>query len=332
MPDSLRTECSSYTDYEPLPDTPTVSIILTLYTESQVAYLDKMLPVLQDQSYSDIEIVILPENETVIRKSQTLVEALDDSRFVFEPLESVSGLSEARNIGAETATGDIVAFLDIDAVPSTVWAEKIAQPYVTEDVFAVGGRAVPGWETRTNRPFTVPPVFDWLVGSNHDSFAEQGELVRNTYGCNISFRRDVFLDLGGYDEALGKSHGYNLQGEEPNLGIELRKQFQTGVYYEPTAQITHFVNAEQQTLSWLSNRAYLQGVSKAVIESLHDDDGALTEEDDYLKYILFGAIPSYIKSGVLNLSPRYFAYAFLCLWYTGLVGVGFIKGQQINDN
>lgn len=330
MPDSLRTECSSYTEYEPLPDEPTISIVLTLYTDPQVAYLDKMLPVLQDQTYSDIEVVILPETESVIQKTKTLVDALDDSRFVCEPLESVSGLSEARNIGAETATGDVVAFLDIDAIPSTVWAEKIAQPYISDDVFAVGGRAVPGWETRTNRPPTVPPVFDWLVGSNHDSFAEAGELVRNTYGCNISFRRDVFLDIGGYDESLGKSHGYNLQGEEPNLGIELRNRFQTGVYYEPTAQITHFVNYEQQTLSWLSNRAYLQGVSKAVIESKHNDDEALDEEDDYLKYILFGAIPSYVTSGVLNLSPRYFGYAVLCVWYTLLVGIGFIKGTQLD--
>lgn len=325
----LRHSCSSYTEYEPLPNNPKVSVILTLYTESQLNYLQNILPALQTQTYDNIEVVVLPETDPVITQTTDMIDRLSDDRFVVEPLAEVSGLSEARNNGAEVATGDIVAFLDIDAIPADVWVENLVTPYVQLDLFAVGGRATPGWEQRGSRPATVPPAFDWLVGSNHDEFADAGDLVRNTYGCNISFRRDVFLELGGYDDSLGKSHGHNLQGEEPHLGFALKQHYQTGVYYAPDATITHFVSPEQQTLSWLSNRAYLQGISKAVIQSLHEDD-ALGEEDDYLSFILFSAIPSYLWTGFTNLSPKYIGFAVLCLWYTFLVGIGFLKGKRMN--
>lgn len=318
-------DCTNGTDLPRMRNRPTLSVVLTLYTMDQIDYFKNCLDGLRNQTYENIEVVACPENEDVINAVQEYCNQVDDIDIVFHPLENVTeGLSEARNRGAEAATGDIVAFLDIDAVPDKEWAKELVGPYVQYDVLAVGGEARPVWEETDTRPYWVPPEFDWLIGSNHDEFGSEGEFVRNTYGCNISFRRDVFLELGGYDTELGKSHGFNLQGEEPSFGIKLQEAYGTAVYYQPNATINHYVNTEQQTLRWLVNRAFLQGVSKQVIESKHADSESLTEENEYLSFVLLTAFPRHIFNFATRLSIKELVFALMVLVYVGCVGSGYV--------
>ncbi len=39
----------------------------------------------------------------------------------------------------------------------------------------------------------------WLVGRDEKGFGEHIEEMRNTYGSKMSFRRDVLLNVGGYE-------------------------------------------------------------------------------------------------------------------------------------
>lgn len=323
-----RKNCTTGTDLPSMSNMPKLSVVLTLYTEEQVQYFEKCFEGLQNQSYENIEVVVCPENEPVIESTREFCNSVSDVEIQFCPLTNITGgLSEARNRGAEAATGEIVAFLDIDAVPDADWAAELVSPYVQYDVLAVGGKARPVWEESGERPYWVPTEFDWLVGSNHEEFGSEGEFVRNTYGCNISFRRDVFLQLGGYDTDLGKNHGLNLQGEEPNFGIQLQKEYNTAVYYQPNAVIRHYVSTEQQSLKWLLNRAFLQGVSKQVIESKHSGEGSLTEEDEYLSFVLFTAFPRHLLRSLTRFSIKEFVFAIMVLVYVGFVGTGYLYSK-----
>lgn len=323
-----RSNCHRGTKFESLPENPKVSVIITLYTVDQLSYLEDCIGGLQEQTYENVEFCILPENEEVISRVKDRYDTSNDSRIVIHSLDSVSGLSEARTIGAEKATGDIVAFLDVDAIPTPRWVEHLVNAYTRYELFAVGGRAIPIWEGRQARPAWIPPEFDWLIGSNHEEFADEGEFVRNTYGCNISFRRDVFLDLGGFDSDLGKSHGFNLQGEEPSLGVQLQTEYNTAMYYQPNALIEHAVDETQQQLRWLLERAFLQGVSKEVIDSKYaDDDTPLEEEDDYLKFVLLTAFPRHIGLAIQYLAPHQIVTAVMVLVYTFFVGSGFLYSK-----
>lgn len=328
---SLRENCTIYTDFAPLPDTPKVSVILTYYKTEQISYFLNLFKSLSNQTYDNFEVLLLPESKQVInetKKYATSSNYLANLQYEIHPLQDTDGLSEARNRGAEYANGDIVAFLDIDTIPSEQWIEELVKPYQESDVFAVGGSASPEWEGRKHRPYGIPPEFDWLIGSTYTEFAHHGDMIRNTFGCNISYRTDVFLELGGFDSTLGKNSGYNLQGEEPQLGILLQNKYQTGVYYTQSATISHFVSEEQQTLKWLSNRAYLQGISKAIIEKSTGKQ-ALNKENTYLKQVLLEYVPAYLKSGLTTPSSKQLMFAFLCLWYTFLVGIGYINGKYI---
>lgn len=320
-----KSNCTKGTKFSEMRENPKVSVILTLYTVDQMDYLRECVNGLLKQTYDNIEIVVCPENDDVIAQTVSFCEALEsDIDISVFPLHNVTGgLSEARNRGARKASGEIVAFLDVDAVPNQSWVEELVNPYVEFDLFAVGGRATPVWETTNQRPLWIPEEFDWLIGSNHTEFGEEGDFVRNTYGCNISFRRDVFLNLGGYDTELGKNDGFNLQGEEPELGIKLQTEYNTAVYYQPNAVINHYVNEEQQELGWLVRRAFLQGISKQVIESKHSGKNSLSEENSYLSFVLFTSIPNYFVKAVTKFSLRQFIFGIMIFLYVVCVGLGY---------
>ena len=52
-------------------------------------------------------------------------------------------------------------------------------------------------------------------------FAEDGEEVRNTYESNISYRREAFVNVGGYDP-----NDQHLQAHEAPVGIRLLEEYE----------------------------------------------------------------------------------------------------------
>src|SRR5437867_2114345 len=53
-----------------------------------------------------------------------------------------ANLSMSRNMGIGAAAGEIIAFIDDDAVPHPNWLTEIARPYVDPQVGAVGGYTI----------------------------------------------------------------------------------------------------------------------------------------------------------------------------------------------
>jgi hypothetical protein len=88
-----------------------VSIIVPCYNQSQ--FLDEALQSVFDQTYTNWECIIVnddsPDNTEEVAKKW--VEK--DSRFVYLYMEN-GGVSAARNLGLDIATGDYVQFLDAD--------------------------------------------------------------------------------------------------------------------------------------------------------------------------------------------------------------------------
>lgn len=103
------------------------------------------------------------------------------------------GLSNARNIGAAAATGEVVAFIDADAYPDPHWLTYLARMFVYSDHAGVGGpNIIPssdGFISQCVARAPGGPVH--VLYSDHEA--------EHIPGCNMAFRKHLLDEIGGFD-------------------------------------------------------------------------------------------------------------------------------------
>jgi len=241
--------------------------------------------------------------------------------------EENRGISFSRTKGAELASGEIVAFIDDDGVAEPDWIEHHVAAYEQTDAVAVGGYVAPEWVGE--KPAFFPEEFYWLVGCTERGFAEDGEEIRNGYGSNVSYRRSVFLDVGGYDVNTGRKGDRHIQAHEAPVGIRIREQYGKGVVYVDDAVVHHKLFAYRGEFRWLVFRSFWQGFSKRVMELLYP--GAQGNESAFLKDLVVRALPSRVKRAVVEKSTKPIQEAVAIVVFTAAVGLGYLYGLTKRD-
>lgn len=209
--------------------------------------------------------------------SIALLEVLDSS--------GPAGLSGARNTGVAAAGGDVVAFLDDDAVAEPTWAERLLAAYDDETVVGVGGAVLPEW--RAPRPPWFPAEFLWVVGCSYLGQPTERCDVRNAIGASMSFRRHVLAAVGGFDPAVGRIGKDGGGCEETELSIRARRAVPGGrIVLEPAAVCRHAVPADRVTVRYFLRRCVAEGRAKAVVSRLVGAQDALLTERTYVRRVL----------------------------------------------
>jgi glycosyltransferase involved in cell wall biosynthesis len=116
---------------------PTVSVVVCAYTMARWHLLGRALESVRSQTVPAVEILLVVDHcpELLAR-----AEELPGVR-VFANV-GPRGLSGARNTGVAAARGEVVAFLDDDAMAAPDWLEHLLRPYDDPGVVGVGGRVV----------------------------------------------------------------------------------------------------------------------------------------------------------------------------------------------
>ena len=297
-----------------------VSVVLCTYAEEMYEHFSDAADSVLSQTYDSIELIVIVDGTQAVY-DRIVADYGTRKNVVIECNEENVGLLKSRNRGAEVASGDVVAFIDDDAVADERWIERLVQAYKKEDVIAAGGKMTPEWVA--GKPSFLPAEFYWLVGVTHRGFADGPGEVRNTFGSNISFRTEIFEELGGFDTDIGGRKGdANLQGGETELCARLHEKYDRGVWYEPEAKVDHKVFQYRTQFGWVLKRAFWQGYSKRAMEVLVPESN--TEESTYLADLLIRYMPDRFWKAIQGPSPTH-AIKFLMLGvFTLCVGLGYL--------
>jgi len=264
------------------------AVVICAYSIERWDRLVRAVQSVQEQTLPPREvIVVVDHNEALLARARS---ELTDVRVVEN--SQARGLRGARNSGLYAATASCVAFIDDDAEASETWLAILAEPYGDPEVAGVGGLTQPNW--LGGRPDWFPPEFDWIVGGAYRGMSLMRQDVRNLWGGNMSFRRDLVVRSGGF------RIGYSCDDTE--LCIRLRQRWPGKRFiFVPEAIVHHHVERSRMTVKRYLSRCYFEGGSKAVISKLIGRKDGLASERRYTREVL----PSGVKHAMIDFVYRF---------------------------
>jgi glycosyltransferase involved in cell wall biosynthesis len=173
--------------------------------------------------------------------------------------EPVAGLSRARNLGVAHASGDVVLFLDDDALAPPSWVYAHLTAYADPTIEAAGGPIV--LDFVDGRPSWVAQRLEhWWSALDHGAERRAFPPPHGPYGANMSIRRDAVLAAGGFDPRLGRQGTSLLSSEEAAI-FERIWAHGGAIEYLPEAVVIHQITAERVRPWWIMRRGVAQGRS-----------------------------------------------------------------------
>lgn len=273
-------------------DLPAVSVIIPAYTMSRWDSLSETVASAQAQTVPVLEtIVVIDHHPELLARAKR---ELPGVRTI--PSEGSPGVSGARNTGVAASRGDIVAFLDDDAMASPDWLATLLRHFTDPDVVGAGGYINPLWETA--RPSWFPPEFDWAVGTSYLGLPESAAAVRNVWTNSMVIRRRAFEAVGGFRDDFGKV-GIRCRPEDTDLCLRVASARERGIWvYDPAGVIAHRVPAKRATLSYFLMRCFDEGWGKGVLASLDGFGESTSWERLYVRRVLPAGIGRGLREAV----------------------------------
>ncbi|MBD1936077.1 glycosyltransferase family 2 protein [Microcoleus sp. FACHB-68] len=250
---------------------PLVSAIIC--THNRDTYLGAAIDSLLMQDFPDFEVVVV-DNASNDRTQEVVAERRSHPilKYVYEP---VLGLSVARNTGASVAAGEILAYLDDDAIAGPNWLSVLYCAYQSNEKLAVaGGKVTLLWPAAVTAPNWLSPGLAGNLGAYDlgDDVIYINNPGMTPRGLNYSIRRSFLAQIGGFDLNLGRVGKKLLSNEELHM-TELALQQGWQVAYLPDALVAHNVAPDRINRSWFLQRGWWQGISECYRERLAGSAG-----------------------------------------------------------
>jgi glycosyltransferase involved in cell wall biosynthesis len=317
-----------------------VSIITTVYTPERLKDISELLDSLAAQTYKNTETLVVAERSVELAdsiKKYIADKGYPSMRVLFN--EGEWGSYPSRNLAIGEARGDIIAFVDDDALPFPNWVEQTVKVYDEDSsVAGVTGPILPLWQDKSMKWF--PRELYWIFSCTYREVAGRTE-VRNGFCTNLSFRREAFDSCGRFKPSLvgggwGRSDWQQPAAQETEFCLRVTRGIGKRIVYDPNVRVRHKVYGYRLSSGFLARRAYWEGYAKAMLNRWYrDDDGeVLATEYALLRRILLGRLPMtlgrlfrrpatawrqlWVVMVVLSgVAGGYFSYKFLSLFRRG---------------
>ena len=161
------------------------------------------------------------------------------------------GLSSARNTGMNNAKGEILAYIDDDAYPDPQWLRYLAYAYSVSDHGCIGGPNIAPAEDG----FIATCVANSPGGPVHVLVSD--EIAEHVPGCNMSFKRDALMKIGGFDPV------YRNAGDDVDVCWRIQESGRT-IGFHPSALVWHHRRNSLKAY-WKQQKGY--GKAEALLEA-----------------------------------------------------------------
>ena len=264
-----------------------VSVVICSYNRDK--FLPAALESLTKQTalLSNFEIVIINNNSTdnTEKISLEFIKVHPELNITYE-VEKNQGLSFARNKGIATAKGDIIAFMDDDAIARNNYVEQLYKHFEKYPNYgAIGGRVIPIYGEKEPEPKWMSKYIQGVV-SKVDYGNEVKPFVKKyPAGCNMAFRKNVFKKYGGFNTDLV------YRGDDKFIFHKLKKNG-IKVLYAPNIYVNHHIDAYRIQPEFIDKISRSIGASERLRLSTEPTYKSVLKFFEYL-YKFFGAIILY---------------------------------------
>lgn len=303
----------------PTSPAPGISVVVCTYNGSGT--LRDCLEGVLTLHYPNYEVIVVCDGST--DGSARIARQYEGVRVIETPNR---GLSAARNTGMEAASGEIVAYLDDDAVPDRDWLKHLTAAFARGPYAAVGG------------PNVLPPdstavaqcVANAPGGPTHVLVADRE--AEHIPGCNMALRRDELIAIGGFDPQ------FRVAGDDVDVCWRLLDSGRR-IAFSPGAVVLH--HRRRGVRAYLrQQRGY--GKAEALLERKHPEkysavghvdwagrlygNGAAQHRGGWRWRVYYGGWGTAFYQSLYG--PRHGLLESLPLmpeWYLGIVGLGLLS-------
>ncbi len=200
----------------------TMKLSVVVITRNAEGFMYDCLDSLIHQSVKPLEILVVDANST--DKTPDIVKEYAEKCDFVKLLEHPGTRGEGRNFGAEKAKGDIVAFIDADAIANALWVDELTKAMENADV--VAGREVRlGYHGFTSLK---------RVGMLYNG-------VDITYpSVNLAYRKTTFEAIEGFDPWFKEAEEVDLNYRAVKAGFRLIYWEKAIVYHNARSSFTGF--------------------------------------------------------------------------------------------
>ncbi|MFH0826284.1 MAG: glycosyltransferase [Candidatus Omnitrophota bacterium] len=207
---------------------PFVSVIVAARNAQNT--LEKCLDSILNLDYPTFEVIVV--NDGSYDKTEEILKKYSGKIMSFTNPVSV-GPAKARNMAAELARGSFLCFTDADCVVNRSWVRELLAGFCDATVVSVGGRQeIPENETPFGRKVASFMKKTGFVSDYARSHFSGIVPVRHNASCNVMYRKDAFLNAGGFLEGL-------WPGEDVELDYRFEKEGQN-ILCNSRAVVKHY--------------------------------------------------------------------------------------------
>lgn len=255
-----------------------ISVVIPTYNAAKT--LHQCLAALSHSTCSPKEIIVVNDNST-----DNSVEIANCYNVRVINNENENGANICRNLGANTATGDVVLFIDSDVQIHSDTIALVAQNFDNENVDAVVGC----YSTYPEQKGLMTKYKNLWI---RYSYLKSKKEIDWIFGAVSAIKRDVFNKMGGFDSELHAKHGVD--------DLELGKRLTSNGY-----KITLNKNVEVDHLKEFTLKSFIKNEFMRSFWFI-----TLAGE--------FHQVTKSVKSGFVNIYPS-FILSTLISWPTFLL-------------